>query len=264
MGPSSYYNNIPDDIEIRLRNAISRGLSSGTGSALIFFRADDIGVPGKQFNSLIQLFRQYQLPLCLAVVPTWTTIERYKTLRQITGKDGRQWCWHQHGWLHRNHEKIGKKQEFGAGRPAEQQVQDLKKGWLRLQHIMGNTISPYFTPPWNRCSADTLESLVQLGFQAISRSKNAHPKAPSTLPDIQVNIDLHTRKETDPQLYLQNVLQELEQGIASGTGGIMIHHQRMNRQAFYFMALLLKIIQLEPALQPVLFTDFLSQQRVQT
>lgn len=250
---SSLYQKLPDSTEKQLRNAVARGLANGKGNAAIFFRADDIGVPGRQFKQLIQLFQENRLPLCLAVVPTWLTENRFATLLEYTGRDSSQWCWHQHGWLHRNHEREGKKQEFGPARPAAAQVADLEKGKQRLRQIMGQQFSPFFTPPWNRCSIDTLHGLQHLGFKAVSRSKNARPASPATLTDIQVNIDLHTRKEVQREKCLQELLTELESGIAGGSAGIMIHHQRMNRAAFDFLALLLKIIRLEPGLQPLLF-----------
>jgi len=252
---SSLYKKLPHDTEQLLKRAIARGLEGGEGEALIFFRADDIGVPGKQFTQLIQLFLDHHLPLCLALVPTWLTTARFKTLQQLTGKDSSQWCWHQHGWLHRNHESSGKKQEFGPGRSAEEQRADLKKGKKRLLNILENSFSPYFTPPWNRCSLETLQGLQDLHFLAVSRSQRAQPLSPPNLPDLQINIDLHTRKEPDPETDLKTFLLELEQGIASGTGGIMIHHQRMNQPAFDFLALLLTIIASRPELHPVRFQE---------
>ncbi len=255
---SSLYKNLPHDTESRLQNALSKGLSNTTtGQAHIFFRADDIGVPGKQFSQLIALFHQYKLPICLAVVPTWITEDRLTVLQQETGTGQEQWCWHQHGWLHRNYETVGKKQEFGSARSAELQFADLQKGKERLQKILGNSFAPFFTPPWNRCSGETLKALQKLQFQAVSRSKNATPLPPPGLSDLQVTIDLHTRKEADPVLCLNKLLTEISQGIAGGTGGIMIHHQRMNQAAFDFLALLLKNICAEPKLKPVVFQDLL-------
>ncbi len=252
---STLYENIPDNIDKRLEESIAKGLSNGTGEAMIFFRADDIGVPGKQFSHLIEIFKNNNMPLCLAVVPTWLTAARFEKLQQLTGKKSSQWCWHQHGWLHQNHEKSGKKQEFGPGRPAKEQLRDLKKGKDRLLGIMGNACSPFFTPPWNRCSIDTLTGLYSLGFQAVSRSHNATPASPPKLPDIQINIDLHTRKEPHAKRCLQNLLNEVTQSISSGRGGIMIHHQRMNQNSYNFLELLLVKINSAPRLHPVTFQE---------
>lgn len=257
MMASALYKNLPDNTEQLLKRSIERGLAKGTGEAKIFFRADDIGVPGKQFSQLIKLFQDHKLPLCMAVVPTWLTTARFSTLQRLTGKETSQWCWHQHGWLHRNHETEGKKQEFGPGRPATEQLRDLKNGQERLTDIMGKTFSPFFTPPWNRCSIDTLQGLKDFGFQAVSRSLNAKPVTLSNLPDLQINIDLHTRKESDPERSSQNLLLELEQGISSGTGGIMIHHQRMNQANFVFLKLLLQAITNNLSLHPLRFQEML-------
>jgi len=71
-----------------------------------------------------------------------------------------------------------------------------------------------------------------LGFKAISRNKNAYPPSDGILPDIQVNVDLHTRKESDPEQGWNNLLNEIEKGLSNGLCGIMIHHQMMNKPAF--------------------------------
>lgn len=254
---SALYTNLPNNTEQLLKHALEKGLTNGTGNARVFFRADDIGAPGKHSCQLIELFKKHRLPLCLAVVPTWLTTTRFDTLQTLAGKHDSQWCWHQHGWLHRNHEKEGKKQEFGSARSAEEQIRDLEKGKNRLNAIMGDSFSPFFTPPWNRCSIDTLHGLQDLGFHAVSRSLNAKPTCPSHLPDLQVNIDLHTRKETESELSLNNLLQEIEQGICCGTAGVMIHHQRMNTTEFTFLDLLLGTIASLPTIRPLRFQELL-------
>lgn len=259
---SSLYKKLPADTKKRLQRALDRGL--GKGKAEIFFRADDIGVPGKQFEQLIQIFLASKLPLCLAVVPSWLTPTRFEKLLTITGDHTSQWCWHQHGWLHRNHESEGKKQEFGTGRPATAQYSDLLKGKNRLTSIMGNNFSPFFTPPWNRCSLDTLKGLQDLQFKAVSRSSGASPLPPPGLPDLQVNTDLHTRKEENPVVCLNNLLKELEQGLMKGRSGIMIHHQRMNQTAFDFLTVLLELIASNSSLYPVRFQDISKDQAQKT
>lgn len=255
MKISALYNNLPYDTKQRLQKAIDRGLTNGTGTAQVFFRADDIGVPGKQFSQLIKLFRDHNLPLCLAVVPTWLTDSRFQSLQNLTGQNTTQWCWHQHGWLHKNHETSGKKQEFGPGRPGAVQVQDLIKGKKRLTAIMTESFSPYFTPPWNRCSSDTLQGLAKLKFKGVSRSLKAKPLPPPGLPDLQINTDLHTRKENDPEKSFASLLKEFESGMQGGQSGIMIHHQRMNQYAFDFFSILLQLIASHPKLFPVRFQE---------
>ncbi len=253
--PSSIYSVPHRGSRRQIENAINRGCHHSTGSSLIFFRADDIGVPSRQFRRLIDCFIKHRMVLCLATVPSWLTPKRFAELKQLTGADSSQWCWHQHGRLHHNFETSGKKQEFGPSRPARDIENSLKKGKHRLEEIMADEFQPIFTPPWNRCGSTTIDALVKLGFSALSRSRGAQPKTVPELPDFQVGVDLHTRKEISPHLGFENLLLELEDNISSGQCGIMIHHQRMNNRAFELLDLLLAIINDSPRLTPVLFGD---------
>jgi hypothetical protein len=243
------------DITDTLGYHIDKGCRQATQRPLVFFRADDIGVPSRGFGQLIACFQKHRLPLCLATVPAWLTAARLKELRHHTGTDSTQWCWHQHGRLHRNFETSGKKQEFGPARTKSVLHASLLQGKERLTELLGTDFHPVFTPPWNRCGSDTLQALVELHFTALSRSRNARPETLPTLPDYQVNVDLHTRKESTPEQALENLLQELEQAIASGLCGIMLHHQRMNSLALVVLDTLLGLVAGNKKLIPVHFGD---------
>lgn len=238
---------------------IDRGCQLSVNRPRVFFRADDIGIPSHTFEQLITCFQKHRLPLCLATVPAWLTEPRLQELRSLTGTNSAQWCWHQHGRLHRNFEPTGKKQEFGPARKKSDIHSSLAKGRSRLEQLLGNDFQPIFTPPWNRCSSDTLQALTDLDFKAVSRSRGARPETLPHLLDLQVNVDLHTRKEAEPQLGLKNLATEIEQGLASGLCGIMIHHQRMNRAALELLDILLGLIHNNRILLPVHFGDLLQK-----
>jgi peptidoglycan/xylan/chitin deacetylase (PgdA/CDA1 family) len=231
----------PADVTQRLAGCIDTSLRchSAKKPAHIFFRADDIGVPGKQFNRLIDLFKRYEAPLSLAVVPAWLTPMRWSALMKICRDTSSLWCWHQHGWRHKNYEKLLKKQEYGPSRTTAEIEFELLRGRKRLASLMKGRFYPLFTPPWNRCSRETLELLRKLDYLAVSRSQNAMPAAPRGLPDIFVNVDLHTRRETRAEDGWKNLFEETAAALSSGFCGIMIHHQRMNDAAFGFMDILL-------------------------
>ncbi len=218
------------DLSSRLEQAVRKGVERAPSeTCTVFFRADDIGAPGRTFEKMIPLFQNHALPLNLAVVPTWLTAPRWAMLQRLCSTTPHLWNWHQHGWRHINHEPAGKKQEFGPARSREAKHKDLSRGQAGLQKILGEDFIPVFTPPWNRMDAESLESVKELGFKAISRSRHARPD--TDLPDFQVNVDLHTRTEIDPHEGMDAFLAELEESVASGNCGIMIHHQRMNSQA---------------------------------
>jgi hypothetical protein len=255
--PTHLYAQAFPELSELLQASIERGCSKAdtTKPIELFFRADDIGVPSGIFTELITLFQRHQLPLCLAVVPSWLSKTRYTELRSITGRDDTLWCWHQHGRLHKNFEKEGKKQEFGPARDFTTLKHHIQLGKERLESLLGNSFQPFFTPPWNRCSRDTALALNELKFLGISRSHGARPDVSDILSDIQVNVDLHTRKEPDPHVSLNKLLDELEMSLASSRCGIMIHHQRMNSHAFVLLDLLMGHLVHRPDITPRLFSD---------
>jgi peptidoglycan/xylan/chitin deacetylase (PgdA/CDA1 family) len=231
---------LPEDHRDRLTQAVDRGLSQARdGRAVVFFRADDVAVPGKAFTAMAEAFRKADAPLNMAVVPSWLTVSRWEALRRATD-GGDLFCWCQHGWRHMNFEAPGvKKREFGQARPARDKRLDLSKGFKRLGDILGPDFTPVFSPPWNRCDGDSLAAMPAIGFRGISRTVGAGPEPPEGLADFPVCMDLHTRKEASPEVSLTNMLEELTSGLASGLCGVMLHHQRMNEAAFSFLSGLL-------------------------
>lgn len=229
----------PADALERLEMLLERVLGS---PATVFFRADDIGLPSAGFARMLETFVRHETPLALAVVPAWLPMRHADFERQVT-PGGSLWCLHQHGFRHMNHEPEGrKKSEFGQARPAKAKQKDVSKGLDILEHYLGDRLVPLFTPPWNRCDGETLEALSDLGFDAVSRGAGARPSLPGKLAELPVNVDLHTRKESTAEDALSALLMELEQGLASGMCGIMLHHQRMNRAATEFLDRMLSVL----------------------
>jgi len=254
---SSNWHRLPSDIVSRTERCVAAGCEqkSQRSDAYIFFRADDIAVPGKQFAHLLKIFSQYRVPLCLAVVPAWLTRPRWLALKRVARNAGSRWCWHQHGWRHINHEVKGKKQEFGPLRSRDDLEHDIACGRQRLEKLLGKSFFPVFTPPWNRCSQGALDVLNSLGYTAVSRSRGSKSSTLNGLPNFDVNVDLHTRKEKVAADGWHNLFDELQQAIASGRCGIMIHHQRMNQTAFEFLEILLKTLVGNGGLNLVQFKD---------
>jgi len=217
--------------------AILGNAPDGTG---IFFRADDIGVPGDNCRRMMEIHRKHGVPLHMAVTPAWLSGSRWALLKEWAGDDG-LFCWHQHGWRHQNHQKRGKKGEFGPDRSWAEKENDLVKGRARLEAVMGEAFQPFFTPPWNRFDAETGQILSRLGYRAVSRSTGEMKKVPlpETLPDLFINVDLHTRGEDDPDAGWHALMDEFEAAAATGRIGVMLHHQRMNSAALDFLDALL-------------------------
>lgn len=226
----------------------------------VFFRADDIAVSSKNFTRLLRLFEQYAVPLCLAVVPGWLTAARMSALNHVCDPQSPLWCFHQHGWLHRNHEQQGKKCEFGRSRSEQLIRNDLFNGQQRLRRIMGDQVCrPFFTPPWNRCSDETIRQLQRLGFHGISRNLVTPHEAGQLLPEFSVNIDLHTRRGQNAVADFAALGQEFDRAVKTGTVGFMIHHQRMNDQAFDLLQRILQVCVSCRLIKPVHFAALRTQ-----
>jgi hypothetical protein len=252
---SAVWRRVPGDLEARLEGCLAAALANAPVPVEVFFRADDIAVPGRAFRRLLEIFAAHRFPLNLALVPAWLTDTRWRVLSRLAGGDPRRWCWHQHGWRHFNHESEGKKQEFGPARDLADIEADLTRGRRRLEMIAGADFYPVFTPPWNRCDARTLERLMVHGYRAVSRSAGSRPSAPPGLADISVNVDFHTRRERNPADGWRNLLGEVQAALKSGRCGLMIHHQRMNPAAFAFLDLFLALIGRQDTVRPVDLRD---------
>ncbi|WP_432736046.1 polysaccharide deacetylase family protein [Maridesulfovibrio sp. FT414] len=212
----------------------------------VFFRADDIGYPGRQFSEMITVFKKNEVPLSLALVPAWVNESRISELLEVLGPDLGLWCMHQHGYRHINCAKEGKKFEFGPSRDKAVIAAELTRGREKLGRLLGRNFCPFFTPPWNRCSSEAMHCLADLGFVAISRSINVAPCPLDNLPDLPINVDLHTIKKNSPEAGVRELQRQFMDAVKTDYAGLMLHHQRMNGTAVLFLDYLLAKIKRTP------------------
>lgn len=241
--PCILYRDFPGHGLRKIRRTLDRALDRSTSAEPlpVLFRADDVGVPSANFGQLLDLFSHHRLPLCLAVVPSWLTAARWRAISSEVDTGSPQWCWHQHGWRHANHQRSGKKSEFGTDRDSSMLEADLLRGRERLESVLGPDFSPFFTPPWNRCSGRTLELLAVHGYHGVSRSKGEQ-SGQTFLADFYINVDPHTRKEANADSALEALCQELHQAVEQNYISVMIHHQLMDKTAFALLDLLLTVL----------------------
>jgi hypothetical protein len=123
---------------------------------------------------------------------------------------------HQHGYAHTNHQVEGRKCEFGPARGRAAQQADIAAGQERLRALLGDRVDPFFTPPWNRCTRDTGEALVELGFTLLSREHRAEPLG--VLPELPVHLDV---ARLSPEELDERFAGHVRAG---GPVGVMFHH----------------------------------------
>ncbi len=146
---SALWRRLPSDLNTRIEKCIRSGgeKAEGRGGGYLFFRADDVAVPGRQFSRMMDLFSTYGVPLSLAVVPAMLTRKRWQYLKGFEKKNPSRWCWHQHGWRHVNHETEGKKQEFGGARTISEIQRDLVGGKKPPRAAHGRSVLSGVYPP---------------------------------------------------------------------------------------------------------------------
>lgn len=256
---SSLWQSAWPDLYPALDRAIHKGMQATTHTACVYFRADDIAVPGQRNTALFRVFEQHGTPLCAAVVPAWLTEKRWQHLQSLTAQSPHLWAWHQHGWRHVNHEPASRRKcECGNARE-KAVVRDIQQGADRLRRMLGKSFVPVFTPPWNRMSCQALAALAPAGLVAVSRADTTRPPCPANCPDFPVHLDLHTRRAPCPHTDRQNLLDELTTGLAQGSLGIMLHHQRMNRHALHFLDTLLPLLARHARIRTVHFAHLLEE-----
>jgi peptidoglycan/xylan/chitin deacetylase (PgdA/CDA1 family) len=207
----------------------------------VFFRDDDAGWSNDRLYRLLDEFARAQLPVDLAVIPeaidqalAQGLLTRWQQDRSVIGL-------HQHGYNHSNHEPVGRKCEFGSSRDKDQQQADIAKGQQTIRSAFGQAFDPIFTPPWNRCTQETVECLEALGFRLLSRDETAPPLESTVLKQVCVNIDWNLMMRVSPNplaLLGQAIAQALENNALTG---IMLHHADMGGESLKALAQLLAV-----------------------
>ena len=176
----------------------------------MFFRDDDAGWEDARLLELIARFAEHGLPVDLAVIPAELDEPLATQLRDSHAG------LHQHGYAHTNHQREGRKCEFGPARDKAAQRDDIARGQAKLRDLLGDRLDPCFTPPWNRCTRATAENLVDLGFELLSREHKA--ESFGLLPELPVHLDVArlTPEELDERFagHVAN----------GGPVGVMFHH----------------------------------------
>jgi hypothetical protein len=211
----------------------------------VFFRDDDAGWARGRLYALLDRFERHELPVDLAVIPA--ALDRRLAAELLERAASQRVALHQHGFAHRNHEPEGRKHEFGPHRSPEQQRRDIAVGAARLADLLGELAQPIFTPPWNRCTADTGRCLVELGFAVLSRESRAAPLEVPGLDEVPIRID-----------WLKPELGErLAMAIAEGGPvGVMFHHAVMDPDHLARADELLALLATHPRVRPGAILDY--------
>jgi hypothetical protein len=218
---------------VRWLDPVAAALDAAPAPVPWFFRDDDVGWRTDRLRVLVDRFERHGVPLDLAVIPHALRPGLARELRRRAG-DGL--AVHQHGLAHVNHEREGRKQEFGPSRSPEVQRRDIEAGRRMLADRLGDILEPIFTPPWNRCTAETGACLAELGFTVLSREARAEPLRVPGLRELPVRIDW-------ARLQPGELVERLVAAVGSGEPvGVMFHHAEMDAGAMDRTGELLELV----------------------
>lgn len=224
----------------QLRAVLER-LQAEKRTVNVFFRDDDVDDDEPSLRVLLNFFSELEVPLNLEIIPGLLTDSAVTLLRGIHDRWPDVFELNQHGWMHVNHEREGRKCEFGAHRSFDEQLADIAKGREVLINALGDAFSPVFTPPWNRCTAATYQVLDELEFRVLSKLRSKDQIVGYGFRELSVTLDLFRWKSgavmKPPGEFIGELMAQLNQ---LGTVGIMLHHKVMDEAAFGLLAPLLE------------------------
>ncbi|MCG3163166.1 MAG: hypothetical protein JMDDDDMK_04549 [Acidobacteria bacterium] len=202
----------------------------------LFFRDDDVDEDEATLRRLLEIFLRREAPINLGVIPGRLTAAGGELLAQSVSAAPALIELNQHGWLHLNHEREGRKCEFGPGRTYAEQLADIARGQERMTEAFGSDWFPVFIPPWNRCVADTHRALDQLGFRAFSAKRGSSVVTGYRFKEISITLDLFNWLDGASLKSAEEIVDELSAQLArQQTIGVMLHHKVMDEQAFTFL-----------------------------
>jgi hypothetical protein len=211
-----------------------------------FFRDDDAGWDDDRLLALLDRFAARGLPVDVAVIPRALDAGLARELA------ARPVGLHQHGLAHANHEREGRKREFGPSRGAATQRRDVEAGREQLRELLGDRVDPIFTPPWNRCTSATGHVLAELGFAALSREARAAPLGVPGLRELPITVDWLAHRHGERVSWA-----ELGARIAQARRplGVMFHHAVMGAEDLRRAGELLDLLAEHDAARPARMMD---------
>ncbi|HEX2103548.1 MAG TPA: hypothetical protein VHF51_07840 [Solirubrobacteraceae bacterium] len=219
-----------------LRAALDRAPEPVT----VFFRDDDAGWRDDRLATLLDLFAAREVPIDLAALPLDATPALAADLR-ARAESGLVGV-HQHGYAHVNHEREGRKCEFGPSRDADAQLADIRAGRDRLGELLDSALQPMFTPPWNRCTEDTGAALLELGVGVLSRDRTAAPLGLPGLTELSVQVDWFAKRKGERLGRAAVGAQLGARAREPAPVGVMLHHAEMDDEDMAATAELLDLV----------------------
>lgn len=237
-----------------------------------FFRDDDAGWADQRMLAVAGVFQRSGVVLDVAAIPAAVSPKLAEGLRALVAAGAV--AVHQHGWAHVNHQRDGRRSEFGTARTPAEELRELRKGRSVLAGLLEGAVEPFFTPPWNRCQDRTVPLLTEVGLTVLSCDVSAPRRNVPGVAEVPVRVDwARCWREGGPERLgaeLARALHELgtpiggggraaaapraragdigrEPGNGAPALGVMLHHATMTGDQLDTLASLLGTLSARPS-----------------
>lgn len=238
---------------------LQRALDGHSGQVQVFFRDDDAGWADARLFQLLDLFGVHGMPIDLAVIPDALQPPLAAELLRRRAASAGRLGWHQHGRAHRNHQPEGRHCEFGPARTAAEVRADLSAGRTRLAGLLGPSVDPIFTPPWNRCSVETAHALEDLEYRVLSRDRTAPPFGLPGLRELPITVDWFARRPGVQPPFVELGVRLAADVDRPGPVGIMLHHAVTEAGDFQRLGELLSLLAGHPRVRTSLMLALVAE-----
>lgn len=222
-------------------DSVRAALDAGDAPVSFFFRNDDGGWDDDALYRFLAVPADRGVVIDIATIPAAMTAAQADRLKDFMRGAGAARI-HQHGFAHCNHEPNGRKCEFGPSRPMQRQWADIRLGWKRLADFFDGAVDRVFTPPWNRCNADTAAALARENFSIVSCDDTAAALGEPGLIETPISVDWQKTNETKG--YENGPVERIAALIRANAPsiGVMTHHAVMSPERLKAFAGLLDIL----------------------
>lgn len=139
----------------------------------LWWRDDDATVAQPALCRLGELSARWQVPLSLAVIPARADSTLLAILDACPAAKVLQ-----HGYAHVDHGNGAEPAaELGNHRPAQLVLDELNRGFERLNEVLSEFFIPVLVPPWNRIERSLVPELVASGYRGLSCFSAREPYA---------------------------------------------------------------------------------------
>jgi hypothetical protein len=227
---------------IGLQAALDGALERGD-SIRIWWRDDDAGRDHAALPRLLELAECHELPLALAVVPTW--LESGAQARIAASPRATVL---QHGFAHADHAPPESKSIELGGRGLDAVTAELARGRAMLEDAFGCAFLAVLVPPWNRLDDGLIACLGDCGFVGLSMfGRRAAPEAAPGIAQVNAHLDpidwRGTRLFIGEAAALGRLIAVLG---ADEPIGILSHHLDMDEDGWAFLDRLLAVLAAHP------------------